>query len=401
MLKNIVLRAPVFSQSGYGAHSKDIAMALWNSQKFNVSILPTGWGGASTSTEGMTLKEKEALEYMCNNKLHQGVPFIFAHVGLPTEFQKIGNFNIGITAGLESDSITQEWVNSCNTMDLVIVSSNVVKDIFIRSGVTSRVEAIEEGVDISIFNDKPLVEDLFPAIDTSHNLLAIGQWLPGRFGEDRKGIGILIDTFLKTFKDDKNVGLVLKTYITNNSSVDFYRLRKLLKDTIASHDRKTANIYLVHGNLTTEQLISLYKHPRINGFVSLTSGEGWGRGIAEAIACDLPVAVTGWGGHMHYSNPRYMKLIEYSLKPVSLSAVQSGFFTPDMIWAYPNLEDAKRKMKQLIENPLSNKKNAIEYGKIFRETYNKDIVYLKLVNLLDSFKFSNDNQPKKILLEKV
>ena len=184
MQGNIILRAPVYSQSGYGAHSKDIAMSLWDSQKFNMSIVPTGWGGSSTSLEGMTLREKEAMDFMVNNRLHQNSPFIFVHVGIPNEFQKLGTLNVGITAGLEADKIRKEWVEGCNLMDLVIVPSSVIKETFINSGVTTRVEVVEEGVDISIFNNEKisLKKDILENVDTPINLLSIGQWLGGGVG---------------------------------------------------------------------------------------------------------------------------------------------------------------------------------------------------------------------------
>jgi glycosyltransferase involved in cell wall biosynthesis len=398
-MTNIILRAPVYSQSGYGVHSKDIAISLWESQKFNISIIPTHWGGSSVSEEGMNMMEKEALFFMTNNKIHKDTPFIFVHVGLPSEFQKIGNVNIGITAGLETNKISQEWVNGCNLMNLVIVPSSIIKDTFVSSGVTTKVEVVEEGVDIDIFNEKPSNIDLLHDVSTPINLLSIGQWLPGHTGEDRKGIGLLIDTFLKTFEGDKKVGLILKTYINNNSSTDNYLLIERLRN--MKMNVPYPKIHLIHGNLTNEELTSLYKHPKVKGFVSLTSGEGWGRGIAEAIACNLPVAVTGWGGHMHYMNPKYSKLVELTLKQIPTTLLYNKYFTPDMTWAYPDVQDAKRKMKDLIENPISNKNRAIEFGEMFRKTFNKKVVYSKLVSLFENLSFNlSSRKDSSIILEK-
>ena len=38
----------------------------------------------------------------------------------------------------------------------------------------------------------------------------MGEWLPGNLGSDRKDIGSLIATFLKTFANSENVGILLK-----------------------------------------------------------------------------------------------------------------------------------------------------------------------------------------------
>jgi glycosyltransferase involved in cell wall biosynthesis len=340
---------------------------------------------------------------MSNNQLHKEASFIFVHIGIPTEFEKIGMINVGITAGLEADKITKEWVEGCNRIDLVIVPSNFVKEVFINSGVTTRVEVIEEGVDTSLYNDSIIdtTNDLLKDVETDINLLSVGQWLDGGIGEDRKGIGLVIDTFLKTFEGNPKVGLILKTYINNNSTVDYSIVVERLKE--LKQNRKYPQIHLVHGNLTNKELVQLYKHPKVAGFVSLTSGEGWGRGIAEAIACNLPVAVTGWGGQMHYINSNFVKLIDFTLKPVSRGALATRFFTPDMVWAHPNVDDAKRRMKHLIENPLSNKKRAKEYGEQFRKQYSKEAIYPKLVSLFEELgaqletNFSKNN----VLVEKI
>lgn len=398
MKANIIFRAPVYSQSGYGAHSRDIIMSLWNSQKFNISLLPTGWGLTSISLSSLSLKEKEALNFMINNKLHQNTSFIFVHVGIPSEFQKVGQYNIGITAGLEADKIPSNWVQACNNIDLIIVPSNFIKTIFINSGVTTPIEVVEEGVNTNIFNEKEIENssNFLDYIETPFNLLSTGQWLHGGPKEDRKGIGILIDTFLKTFEHNKNVGLILKTFTSNNSSVDFELTKERLNELKGLN--KYPKIYIIHGNLTDQEMSYLYKHPKVKGYISLTSGEGWGRGIAEAIACNLPVTVTGWGGQMHYLNSTYNHLINYSLGPVSKSALMSRIFTPDMVWAYPDIKDSKKKMEDLIENPQTNKKKAIEYGEIFRKLYNKETIYNKLLYLFSNINF-NKSSSRKIEME--
>jgi len=399
---NIIFRAPVYSQSGYGAHSRDIVMSLWNSQEFNISILPTGWGITSISLNSLSLKEKEALNFMSNNKFHSNSPFIFVHVGIPTEFQRVGRVNIGITAGLEADKIPLSWVKSCNNnVDLIIVPSNFVKNSFIASGVQTPIEVVEEGVDIDIFNEKEeIVEGLLDNVETSFNLLSTGQWLHGGVREDRKGIGLLIKTFLKVFEHNKNVGLILKTFTNNNSSVDYEFTKERLQEFKGT--KKYPRIYLIHGNLTDKEQAGLYKHPKVKGYVSLTSGEGWGRGVAEAIACNLPVAVTSWGGQMHYLNSNYVKLIDYNLGPVSRSALMTRIFTPNMLWAYPNEKDAEKQIKDLVENPISNKKKAVEYGEIFRKLYNKSVIYEKLINIFKKYSQQLDisSSEKKIEIEK-
>ena len=49
------------------------------------------------------------------------------HLGLPTEFKDIGNYNIGVTAGVETDICPHSFIDGCNKMDLVIVPSEFTK----------------------------------------------------------------------------------------------------------------------------------------------------------------------------------------------------------------------------------------------------------------------------------
>ena len=49
MITTLLFQAPIFSLSGYGAHARSIITGLWKSQKFNISVAPSGWGATSTT----------------------------------------------------------------------------------------------------------------------------------------------------------------------------------------------------------------------------------------------------------------------------------------------------------------------------------------------------------------
>ena len=131
MKKNILVQAPVFSISGYGAHARDIVISLINDARWNVSVIPVGWGGTST-TEHLSEDSFKPLAFGCNNKLDDKAERIWMQVGIPNEFERNGNFNIGITAGLEATAISDQWVGGCNKMDLIIVPTHFTRDTFLR-----------------------------------------------------------------------------------------------------------------------------------------------------------------------------------------------------------------------------------------------------------------------------
>src|SRR5690606_29427764 len=59
-------------------------------------------------------------------------PEVFIQITVPSEFQRMGKVNIGITAGIETTLISQKWIEGCNRMDTVWAISNhsvnVIKD---------------------------------------------------------------------------------------------------------------------------------------------------------------------------------------------------------------------------------------------------------------------------------
>jgi glycosyltransferase involved in cell wall biosynthesis len=383
--KNIVLRAPVFSLSGYGAHSRDIAEALIDDNNNNVSIIPTGWGGSSTADPGLSEKLIQKLIFGINNKITDMANAIFIHVGLPTEFEVKGSYNIGITAGLEANRISQRWVDGCNNMDMIIVPTSFVKDSFIREGVTKPVLVVNEGVDNTVFNLESSDTDLvnWDSIQTTTNFISLGQWSNVNAGRDRKQFTLLIDTFMKAFEGDASVGLILKTYFNNFSTPDRYVTAKTLSQLLGS--RTMPKIYLIHGELTNKELASLYKSNKVKAYVSMTSGEGWNRPAAEAMACGLPVVITGWSGHMEYLNSNNAALIKYTLQDIPNEVIYSGdWFEKGMKWAMPDVDDAIAKMREVKNNNLVYRNNALHNSADFLVKYSKNVTYKVLTDAISN-----------------
>ena len=376
---NIVVVGSVYSRSGYGAHSRDIVSALWKSRKFNISVLPTRWGSTST-TMNLSSEMIDLLNATISNKIPQNIPFTFVHIGIPPEFKKVSAVNIGITAGLETTFIPKSWVDGCNQMDGIIVPSLFEKDLFQKSGVTVPVYTVGEGVDTNIFfptNDSrsPLKFESF------FNFLTGGQWI---MNGDRKGIGKLITLFCDMFQNDPNVGLVVKTFLNNLSTVDYEFTKKTIND--IKGDRKYPYIYLIHGDMTDFELSQLYNHPSIKAFISVTSGEGWGRLLCEAASCDLPVMTTGWSGLTDFLDPNYSTLFKYTLQDIPSSLwgdPNNGIFEKGMQWAIPDLEDVKTNIKDIIRNYDFYKGRAIEQGKVIREKWNRLATNKQLVTAIE------------------
>ena len=89
-------------------------------------------------------------------------------ISVPNEFQRVGKYNIGLTAGMETTLVAPQWVEGVNRMDLILVSSNHSKNSFLNTSyeaqlpngqtktikVEKPIEVIFEGINLDLY--KPL-----------------------------------------------------------------------------------------------------------------------------------------------------------------------------------------------------------------------------------------------------
>lgn len=383
MLKrNLFLRASVYSRSGYGEHSRDILKALWDSGLFNIGIHPTRWGESSL-TANIDEQMLEIIKFCMQNTIERNNA-IFMHVGLPSEFEKLGKYNIGVTAGLESESIPKDWVDKCNEMDLVIVPSTFGEQLFRRSGVSSDILVCPEGVNIDIFNNKKEPFEI-PDITTNFNFLTLGQWLPYELYKDRKQIAFLIKQFIEAFRYTKDVGLIIKTYTLNTETPDAYFTLKRFEDLLKMCGLDGAPpIYFIHGDLTDDELSGLYNHPTVKGFVTLTSGEGWGRSLAEAVSCGVPVIAPDWSSYKDFILNEFSILMPIKMAKIPIDVIQSyrGIFPDDARWAAVSPDTVITTLKKFHMNYELYKKKADDYIPIFQEKFSFKSAYAKLTQKL-------------------
>ena len=385
MKSNLVIQAPVFSLSGYGAHARDIVLGLYNSDKYNIGIIPTGWGSTSLSNR-FSVSFTDVITRLISNQISQQAEYAVVHIGLPIEFkQRLPRKTICVTAGIESDRLPAGWKEACNSyFDALIVPSTFVRNVFVQSGVTIPIHIVGKGVDTTIFNELPASEGspsiLGEAITTEFNFLSCGQWIPTS-QDDRKGITNLLIWFCEAFAGDKNVGLILKSMSSNISSVDEFITRQRIDD--IKGGRTYPKVYLVHGEQTDAEIASLFKHPLIKAFVSCTHGEGWGRSLLEAAASDLPILAPGWSGHMDFLDPSLIALFDHKIADVSPTNYSAHLFEQGMQWAYVDEADVKRKLHRCVDKYSIAKDRAVVLGKVCREKFSKTKTDADLVRVFD------------------
>jgi glycosyltransferase involved in cell wall biosynthesis len=344
----IVISCPIDTYSGYGARSRDIVKSLLNTNKYDVKVLSQRWGNTSTGF----LKDHNLTEL--ENTIIPNLtakPDIWMQITVPNEFQAVGTYNIGITAGIETTICDPSWIIGCNRMNLILTSSTHSKDVFERTkfdqkdnnGVTtsklkltSKVEVLFEGVDLDTYLVKKSNIDL-STIEESFAFLFVGTWLQGDFGHDRKNIGYLIKSFLETFKNKKNSpALILKTGLGTSSHMNTDVLLRRIDNITKTVKGKTPNIYLIDGDMSDEEVNELYNHPKVKAMISLTKGEGFGRPLLEFTTTGKPIIASGWSGQVDFLDREFSTLIGGTLEPVHESAVQKNIILAESSWFRPN-----------------------------------------------------------------
>ena len=382
MKNTFVISCPIDTYSGYGARSRDVVKALIELDKYEVKIMPQRWG----NTPWGFIEDHKEWHFLKPHLLPVGKsltskPDIWAQITVPNEFTPIGEYNIGITAGIETDTCAPQWLEGMNRMNINFVSSQHSKTVFENSrfeikhqqtgqvqGVVQLQKPIEvlfEGADLNTYfaNDNPCLIDF--NIEEPFAYLFVGHWLPGALGEDRKNVGLMVKAFYETFKNKKKKpALILKTSAQGPSYMDRDDiLRRISEIRQTVNSKNLPNIYLLHGTFTDEEMNSLYNHSKVKAMVSFTKGEGFGRPLLEFSLTGKPIISTNWSGHIDFLNGQFTTLVGGELKPIHPSAQVKDMLIENSRWFAPNHGQIGSYLKDMFENY----KNYVDGGK--RQAY--------------------------------
>ena len=209
-----VVSCPIDTFSGYGARSRDFVKALiqLKDSEWDIKIMPQRWGECPWNflSQDDPLRQRFIGGIEPNKR-----PDVWMQITVPNEFQPVGHFNIGISAGIETTIYPGEFIEGNNRMNLNLVSSEHSKQVALATNFEKRdnntqqvigqikvekpTEVLFEGLDLKKYNKNPQNSGLLKDIPEDFCFLYTGHWLPGDFGEDRKNTGLMIKTFLESF----------------------------------------------------------------------------------------------------------------------------------------------------------------------------------------------------------
>jgi hypothetical protein len=365
--QKLVFQGPVFTRSGYGDHSRDLLKSLKMMDRYDIKIVPLRWGN---TPQNQLDPSTEFGRWMMERVITQITqkPDVFMQVSVANEFQPIGHYNIGVTAGVETTIVPKDFIDGVNRMDLTLVPSKFTKDVLVgtvyqqkdkNSGnivgefkTTKPVEVLFEGVDVDIFLNPTKDVDVLSDVKTDFNFLTVGHWLKGNLGQDRKDIGMVIKTFATVFQNlpkEKQPGLIIKTSSAGFSVMDRESMRERIEEITKTFGDTCPPIYLIHGDLSETEMASLYHHPKVKAMVSFTKGEGYGRPLAEFTLSGKPILVSGWSGHVDFLPTEHSVLLEGTLTQVDESAADT-FILKEAQWFSVNYSNAAGLMYDVFNN---------------------------------------------------
>jgi glycosyltransferase involved in cell wall biosynthesis len=256
------------------------------------------------------------------------------------------------------------------------------------------VEVLFEGVDLNRYfhieeTKLPKLEvvESLNSIKEEFNYLFVGHWLQGDFGEDRKNVSGTIKLFLETFKNKKKKpGLILKTTKVANSIIDREEILERIEEirkTVNSKD--LPNIYLLHGDLSEEDINSVYNHPKVKAMVYFGHGEGFGRPLLEFSVCKKPIIASGWSGHLDFLNAEFTVLLPGALQNLHRSVVVENMLLAESQWFKVDQAAAKKALEDVYENYSKFVDNAKRQSHYVRTNFSIEKMTEALAKYLDTF----------------
>lgn len=409
MKKSILLVGPLLTRSGYGEQARFALRSLRSRPDlFEVFIKPITWGQTSWIIDDTPERRwiDETIEKTIGY-LQQGGQFdISLQVTIPNEFNnQIAKENIGYTAGIETTQPAPIWVQKCNEMNSVIVVSNHSKNILEHAKFEGTDEntgqniVLENQTKITAVNYPVKTFDDLPNLDlelsTDFNFLTVAQMGP------RKNLESTIKWFIQEFKDE-NVGLVVKTNVAKNCLMDRNICVKNIQNIInqaETSDRK-CKVYVLHGNMTDEEMHSLYTDNKIHAMIAIPHGEGFGLPIFEAAYSGLPIISVGWSGQCDFlyetgtSSEAHFYEVGFDIAAVPPEAVWDGVIIKESGWANAREQSTKEQMRNCYNDIINDTQgtiasNSAQRAEQLRQEFSADKMHEQFVNAvydLDSIK---------------
>lgn len=320
-------------------------------------------------------KKDEDIELLERNTL-DGIDIVIQQ-SLPETFVRIeGVKNIGYFFYETDNFISSGWKNGCDLMDEIWVTTVAQKEACVNSGIKEdKIKIIDQPK--SIHPTKEKFDFSSHGIEDTYKFYSVSDY------SNKKNVGALICSFLCEFSIYDNVSLVLKTYIsgqTTDYSMGFIKNSIAeIKKQIGKPDWAYPRIAIITKMMTDEGIGMLEN--ACDCFVSASRGEGEGLPMAQAALRKKPVIASNISG-VAKSFKNNSLLIKGLSKKKVFGMGDRGLYASTENWYDPSTTELGEKMRFVLENPNEVNEICEENYKHIIESSSIEACSLKLKEIL-------------------
>lgn len=258
----------------------------------------------------------------------------------------------------ESTLQPEHYFEKLKEFDELWVPSDWQRDCSIAQGYDpEKIKVVPEGVDVHTFYPEK-VDLLDEYKDGRFKFILFGRW------DYRKSTKEIIQTFLKTFKPDEPVDLIVSIDNMWGEQMDGY---KTTEERLEAYSLIDHRIKILHFP-SRENYIKFLKTGHV--FVSCARSEGWNLPLIEAMACGTPSIYSDCCAQLQFAKGKGLPVKILGEKPANqndygrytMSDLPGNYYEPDF-------DDLSRVMRFAFENYDSLKERAILESEDLRKNF--------------------------------
>lgn len=270
----------------------------------------------------------------------------------------------------EYTALRKDFAELFRKADEVWVPSNFTREAFLNSGIDfNKVQIIPNGINPEKFRPDG---DAF-MLDTNKKLkiLFVGGTIY------RKGIDVLLKAYLTAFSSRDDVSLIIKdmggeSFYKGQTAKEFIEEQKIKPE--------APEIIYIEDYLKESEMASLYRACDI--FISPFRGEGFSLPTLEAMACGLPVVVTGEGAAEDFITDDFALRIDALKKNIG-NVIDGMELTADAFILEPQLDSLIQILRSVYESPSALFSMGLIANSLARTKWNWDRSTIKLLSRVD------------------
>jgi glycosyltransferase involved in cell wall biosynthesis len=350
------------NQSGYSQAAQNYILALDRGGRFDIKLKifgnkPSKPAISDTKYEyfmKMTRKEDDperVLIYHCIPNIQKRIKKLKKNIGFGT---------------FETFDPPDQWIDILNQNDAIVAPSYFNFKIFAHKQLEKPIFYIPHTIDTDVYN-----VDVQPLVERSKfTFLFMGIW------RERKGYKQLIEAWLKEFKREDNVQLIIKTDKPKKAGEYIAKAKKEM-----GINKGFAPILLENKIFDEIELPKFIKS--VDCLISPTMGEGFGYPGLQCMALGIPVIITNFSGCKDYAKEDTANLIEprgFTLR-ADMDAIPQF---RSKKWAFIEVRDIQAKLRYVTRHSNTVKRKAINAYKYVRDRFNYKIVENEFYKMISS-----------------